>query len=203
MATQKQIDFLDRRLDGVAARADVMIERQLRAQEEAQARADATAEEARRQRARSYAESCRQYAARYDDSYAAFNVQVPQPVDGENPEKYRNRLFNRLVRKLPEGHKWQGVRADDLALGAPMDTVEEMVLEAAKAEGLQPSFDNLPSTGEMIERRRADDAGSKITEFFGRESYIKSMGRPGRRVLRLVNPKDGRVLLGAPFPRAD
>ena len=73
--------------------------------------------------------------ARYDDSFAAFDVQTPVPVDGEHPEKYRIRLFNRLVRKLPEGHAWSDTRADDLPLGPAMDNIEAMVLEAAKQEG--------------------------------------------------------------------
>ena len=66
MATQTQIDFLSRRVDGVAARADALLDRQLRDREEAQARADAEMEVARRQKARAFAEGCRQFQARYD-----------------------------------------------------------------------------------------------------------------------------------------
>jgi hypothetical protein len=201
MASQTQIDFLSRKIDGVSARADALLDRQLRDREEAQARADAEMEVARRQKARAYAEGCRQYAARYDDSFAAFNVSTPVAADGEHPEKFRIRLFNRLVRKLPEGHAWSDTRADDLPLGPAMDNIEAMVLEAAKQEGLKPSFDNLPPSGEIIARPRADAAGAKITEFFGRESFIKSMGRPGRKVARIVNPRTGDVLYGRPFAR--
>lgn len=203
MATQSQMDFINRRIDGVSARADALLERQLRDREEEQARADADLETARRQKARSYAEGCRQYQSRYDNSFSAFNVSTPQAVDGEHPEKYRIRLFNRLVRKLPEGHKWSNTRADDLPLGPALDRIEEMVLEAAKQEGLQPSMENLPPSGEMISRERADDGGGKITEWFGRRSFIAEMGQPGRKVLRLCDPKSGRVLLGQQFNRGD
>jgi hypothetical protein len=197
-----KVEFLQRRVDGVAARADALLERQVRDREEAQARADADMEVARRQKARAYAEGCRQYAARYDDSFAAFNVSTPVAADGEHPEKFRIRLFNRLVRKLPEGHAWADTQADDLPLGPAMDNIEAMVLEAAKQEGLAPSFDNLPEDGTIISRERADDAGSKVTEFFGRESFIAQMGRPGRKVARIVDPRSGNVLWGRNFERA-
>ena len=202
MASQTQIDFLSRKIDGVAARADALLERQVRYREEAQARADAEMEVARRQKARAYAEGCRQLQARYDDSYAAFGVQVPRPVDGEHPEKYRIRLFNRLVRKLPEGHAWSDTRADDLPLGPAMDNIEVMVLEAAKREGLAPSMENLPEDGTIIACPRSDDAGAKITEFFGRESFIKSMGRPGRKVAAIIDRRTGQAIWGRPFERA-
>jgi hypothetical protein len=130
-----KVEFLQRRVDGVAARADALLDRQLRDREEAQAHADAEMEVARRQKARAYSEGCRQFQARYDSAYSAFNVQVPQAVDGEHPEKYRIRLFNRLVRKLPEGQAWSDTRADDLPLGPAMDNIEQLVLEAAKQEG--------------------------------------------------------------------
>jgi hypothetical protein len=198
-----KVEFLQRRVDGVAARADALLDRQLRDREEARARADAEMEVARRQRARAYSEGYRQFQARYDSAYSSFGVQTPQAVDGEHPEKYRIRLFNRLVRKLPEGHAWSDTRADDLPLGPAMDRIEEMVLEAAKQEGLAPSFDNLPEDGTIISLQRADAAGGKITEFFGRRSFIADMGRPGRKVARIVNPKTGQVLLGRAFDRVD
>ena len=106
-----------------------------------------------------------------------------------------------MVRKLPEGHAWSDTRADDLPLGPAMDNIEQMVLEAARQEGLQPSFDNLPESGEIISRERADDAGGRITEWFGRRSFIADMNTPGRKVARIVNPKTGDVLLGRAFDR--
>jgi hypothetical protein len=50
---------------------------------------------------------------------------------------------------------------------------------------------------------RTDDAtGHKEIHYFGTQSFIKSLGRPGRRVLRICNPKTGQVLFGPPIPRA-
>ncbi len=144
-----------------------------------------------------FAEGCRQYQARYDDAFSSFNVQTPQAVDGEHPEKYRIRLFNRFVRKLPEG------QAGGRPLGPAMDNIERMVLDAARQEGLQPSFDNLPPDGSIVMQTRSDaNTGGKFNEFFGRESFIKKMGRPGRKVLRIVDPRSGNAIWGAPFSRA-
>ena len=78
-----------------------------------------------------------------------------------------------------------------------------MVLEAAKEEGLAPSMENLPESGEIISRERADAAGGKVTEFYGRESFIAGMGRPGRKVAAIRNPRTGETLYGRPFSRAD
>ena len=56
-----------------------------------------------------------------------------------------------------------------------------MLIEAAKAEGERPSVDNLPPDGSLVARNRVDDMGAKTTEFFGGESFVKSMGLPGRQ----------------------
>jgi hypothetical protein len=54
--------------------------------------------------------------------------------------------------------------------------------------------------GEKARGTRADaDTGSRVTEWFGKRSFIADMGRLGRRVLRLSDPRSGRVLLGEPF----
>jgi hypothetical protein len=85
----------------------------------------------------------------------------------------------------------------------PKPPRSEMIIAAAKAEGERPSIDNLPTNGAMISRARVDaDSGSKVTEWFGKQSFIKDFTRPGRKVLRLIDPTSRRVLLGAPFPRA-
>ena len=61
-------------------------------------------------------------------------------------------------------------------------------------EGSNPSPETRPEDGTMIARTRVDDMGQRRTEFDGREFFIKSMSRPGQRVLRVCNPKTGDVL---------
>jgi hypothetical protein len=125
---------------------------------------------------------------------------VPEPADDERPSSYRNRLFNRLARKLAPDHELASIRADDLGpQPVVLDRFEAMIIEAAKAEGARPSVENLPSDGSMVMRTRTDDMNGKSIEWYGKESFIKSMGRPGRRVAKIVNPNTGAVLYGKAF----
>jgi hypothetical protein len=184
------------------ARLDAVLEQRTRREEQEQARADADLETARRARMRANAEACREIQALYSDAFRSFNVEVPMPVDGQAPAAFRKMLFNRIVRKLPEANEWAGTRADDIPLGPAMDNIEALVLEAAKVEGEKPSFDNLPDTGMVMRVRTDANTGTKYNEFFGRESFVKSMGREGRKVLHIKNPQTGSVLWGKPIETA-
>jgi hypothetical protein len=54
----------------------------------------------------------------------------------------------------------------------------------------------------LIARNRVDEAtGEKHVDWYGRESFIRDMGRPGHRVLRIIDPKTRSVLFGAPMDR--
>jgi hypothetical protein len=179
-------------------RLDALLDQRLRREEAEQARADASLEDARRQRQRANAEARREIQATYADAYRSFGTEVPAPVDDESPTAFRKRLFNRLARKLPPDHDLAQLRADDLG-SQPIvfDNFEIELIKAATAEGASPSFENLPDDGSLVARHRTDSAtGERMTEFFGRESFIKSMGREGRRVLHIKNPASGAVLWG-------
>jgi hypothetical protein len=164
-------------------RLAAMIDRRADA-EEAQARADAADRMmAERERAREDAERKREIQVRYADAFASHGSLVPAPVDDERPGQYRKRLFDSLQRKLPPTHDLATIRSDDLSSDIARRNFESMVLEAAKAEGLTPSRENLPRDGSMVSRVRVDDdTGERRTEWYGRESFIKQLGRPGRKV---------------------
>jgi hypothetical protein len=183
------------RFSDTMARADEVLAERLR-REKAQLERERQQEEAEaRAQARADAERRSQYQDRYDSAFAAFGTQTPQPAADESPGAYRKRLFENLRRRLPSGNEWASVRADDIPPSARAN-IEALVIEAAKAEGERPSFDGLPRDGSLIARNRVDSAtGEKSVEYFGRESFIKSLGRPTRKVLRLIGP-GGRILLG-------
>ncbi len=166
-------------------RLAAMIDRRADA-EEAQARADAAERMmAEAAQAREDAERRRQYQVRYADAFAAFGSLPPAPIEDERPGQYRARLFEHLRRRLPSGHELAAVRADDLSSASAQARAnfEQMLLQAATAEGATPSVDNLPRDGSMISRVRVDaDTGERRTEWYGRESFIKQLGRPGRKV---------------------
>ena len=191
------------RLDSTMSRLDDVLDSQLRRLEKIEAQHAAEREAARAQRARDNAEARRGIQARYDSAFRSFGSETPMPVDDEGPLAYRSRLYNRLARRLSPDHKLAAIRADDLGNQPQVfDNFEEMLLDAAKAEGERPSQENLPTDGTIIARTRTDsDTGSKVTEFFGRESFIKDFTRPGRKVMRLIDPNSRTVVWGRPLDR--
>lgn len=163
------------------------------------ARRDAERIMAERQQAREDADQRRELQVRYADSFAAFGTQPPMPVDDESPGRYRKRLFDSLQRKLPATHELATIRSDDLssASGQARAHFEQMLLQAAAAEGATPSAANLPRDGSMVTRVRIDpDSGAKRTEFYGRRSFIKDLNQPARRVTAFMT-KAGIVRCGA------
>ena len=169
-------------------RLDAMIDQRLRREEAEQARLDAEQRRADAAQARSDAEACREIGERYDPAFMAHGTQTPQPIDDERPGKYQRRLFTRLQRRLPDSHRLADLDAYDLPLSV-LRNFEPTLIEAAMNEGNNPSPENLPEDGTMIARTRVDDMGQRRTEFYGRESFIKSMSRPGQRVLRVSIPR--------------
>jgi hypothetical protein len=169
-----------------------------------QIRADAAAEaEEERDRLRRNAERCRQLQERYDSSFAAFGKRSPPPKADAKPRSYRTDLFRTAAAMLPSTNELTKLTRDDLEdlPNGAFTNFENDLIEALAAEGEKPSRENTPADGSLIARHRTDDAtGLRSTEWYGRRSFIADMGRPGRRVLRIVNPKTGDVLLGRPFP---
>jgi hypothetical protein len=189
-ALQSQMERLDR-----------IINRRLGEEGAALKRADASLEDARRAKMRDNAEARRLIAQTYDDAFRSFGVTTPEPADDEAPSAFRKRLFNRLARKLPPDHDLAQLRADDLG-SQPIvfDNFETELIKAATAEGQRPSIDNLPDDGSLVARHRTDSAtGERMTEFFGRRSFIADMGRPGRQVERIVDRNSGHAIWGKPF----
>jgi hypothetical protein len=75
-----------------------------------------------------------------------------------------------------------------------LDNIEQLIIEAAKREGERPSAENLPPNGEMVARHRQDDMGQRVTEFYGTQSFLKSMGREGRRVAAIYDRNSGQAI---------
>jgi hypothetical protein len=190
------------RFDETMARADDLLRQRLKREEQELARQDGSLEDARRAKMRQAAEERRQIQAVYADAFASFGTEVPAPVDDEPVPRYRARLFNRIVRRLPQTNEWSSTRADDIPAGPAMDTIERLVIESAQLEGQRPSFENLPDDGSMIMRTRVDDMGEKSINWYGKESFIKSMGRPGRRSSASLTATVGRRFGADPFDRA-
>ena len=122
------------------------------------------------------------------------------PGADESPGRFRTRLYETLRRRLPPSNEWASARADDLAPDA-RSVIEGFIITAAEQEGLRPSVANLPPDREITRSRTDPETGAKSTEFFAKELFVKSLGRPGRRVVRLLDPKSRTVIWGAPMER--
>lgn len=192
------------RFDETLSRIDSVLDAQTRRLEVVEAREAAAREEARRARMRDAMHERTEIGSRYADAFRSFGNEVPAPVDDEAPSRYRARLFNRLARRLSPDHDLASVRADDVSSSPTVfDNFEKLLLDAAKAEGEKPSVANLPPSGEMVARHRTDaDTGSRVTEFFGRELFIKSMGLPGRKVRCIRDARSGQAIWGTGLPQA-
>jgi hypothetical protein len=190
------MSYVQDRIDGSTRRIDAMLDGIARREAERQRAEDAEREEARRVRMRDNAERRREFGARYADAFAAFGVEMPPPVDNESAGEYRKRLFNRLVRKLPRSHSLADVRADDIPGGAAARNFEQLLLEAVKLEAERPSPENLPRDGSLIRRDETDPmTGAHSIKWLGKESFIKSMGRPSGRVLRIIDRKNNNSVV--------
>jgi hypothetical protein len=177
---ERSVERLDRLLS-------IQSRREMHAIADSIARRDAERaerDEALRDRELRHADSCRKHAQRYDGAFAQFGEVTPQRINGEWPGDYRRRLFTMLQRRIALDHRLAAdVRADDLGTSL-IGTLEPELLAAAAQEAERPSRANLPRDGSMIERNRVDArSGARETTFFGRESFIRSMGQAPRRVV--------------------
>jgi hypothetical protein len=195
MSTAAQQKF-----DQTLSRLDSALDSQLRRVEKVEARIDAEREAARAQRMRDNAEQRREIQATYADAYRSFGTEVPMPVDDEPVAAFRKRLFNRLARKLAPDHELSNIRADDVSSSPTVfNHFENEMIKAAALEGEQPSEANLPDDGGLVMRTRTDDMGEKSINWYGKQSFIRGMGRPGRPVERIVDRKTGNCIWGRPF----
>jgi hypothetical protein len=193
-----RIDRIDRRLD---LAADAALER-ARRDVKAMRRADALDQEEARSKARRDAERCARHQLVYDQAFQKFGRRAPEPAVDAHPPTYRRKLFSDGQNLLPDGHSLTRFDAADLD-GSSVPVLERQLIEELDREAEAPSGSNLPESPDDPRARRevANSMGAKKTEYHARTSFIKDMGRAGRRVLRLVDPRDGRVLLGAHYSR--
>jgi hypothetical protein len=131
-------------------------------------------------------EASRQFQAYYDETLRSVGTRAPAPSLGQSCNDYRREVLRQLKRTfLPQNHdlyqvQYRGLRADAL------DAFEPQLLQAVVKEARNP--ENLPP-GEIrpIEVRGPD--GQKWIDWIGRESFVKQMMRPGRRVLSFTTDR--------------
>jgi hypothetical protein len=117
--------------------------------------------------------------AYYDSWLVKIGERARAPVLGEDRTTYRQEQLRAIKRQHLRNHDLYKVNMRGLT-GQALDNIEPMVLQAAVDEYWNPR--NVP-LGEIHERKRMDENGQvRCIEFLGQESFVKFMGRPGRRV---------------------
>jgi hypothetical protein len=122
--------------------------------------------------------SGRVYQERADNALQPWDIRAPAPVLGEDVAKDRRDLAVKLKKQLPEDHQLRKVqyrRLDDTTLSI----FEPQLYRAVRAEALNP---NTVPPGEFRRVVKVDTNGLKMVEWIGQQSFVKEMGRPGRRV---------------------
>jgi hypothetical protein len=166
--------------------------------EEAEARDDAAA---KRERVRADDLKCRDLAASYQPDFAAFGAEPPLIRGDEWASDYERRLLRGLQRRLSPKSDLADpqILADDCTPGVFRE-ISRMVRAEAAREAASPSLENLPASvnDPRAKFERTDDMGQRVVEFRAKESFIRDLGLPGRRVLRIIDPRTRSVLMGPP-----
>jgi len=104
--------------------------------------------------------------------------QVPAPTLGQTCPDYQRETMRLLKKTYLQHHQLYSVNMR----GLPNDALQPMwntVIPAVKTEAVNPL--TVPK-GEMREIVKTDANGLKVRHFIGQDSFVRFMGRPGRRV---------------------
>jgi hypothetical protein len=114
--------------------------------------------------------------ARADAVFNGFGQRAPRPLEGEALMDYRKRLATKLK---SYSTIWKGVKFSQLPDEA-FAVAEGQVYADATAAASNPVD---LGAGELRQVTKTDPTtGVRTIVFYGKESFVKSMGRPGRRV---------------------
>jgi hypothetical protein len=124
----------------------------------------------------------------FDSALRQVGARAPAPSLGMSVNDYRRETLRTLKHTfLPPAHdlfkvQYRGLKADAL------DALEPQLLKAVQVEAVNPA--HVP-VGQLKKIERMDEYGKvKCIDFIGQESFVKAMGRPGRRVVRFMAPVD-------------
>jgi len=114
--------------------------------------------------------------ARADAVFAGFGERAPRPLEGEILVDYRKRLATKLKKHSATWGKVKLSELPDSAFQIAEDTIyNDAISAAANPVDLE--------AGELRMVTKIDPStGVRSNVFYGKESFVKKMGRPGRRV---------------------
>jgi hypothetical protein len=114
--------------------------------------------------------------ARADTVFSGFGQRAPRPLEGEVLADYRRRLATKLK---SYSTVWKNVKFSQLPDEAFAIAESQVYSDAASAASNPVDLE----AGELRAVTKIDPStGVRSIVFYGRESFVKQMGRPGRRV---------------------
>jgi hypothetical protein len=131
-------------------------------------------------------QACQMWQAYYDDVGKQVGVRAPPPVLGQHPNDYRRETLRMFKKSFLNHHPLAKINMR----GLPDDVLpqfEAQVLEAVPKEAYNPA--SVPE-GELRRVERLDQTG-RVAEinWIGQTSFVKDMGRPGRRVVSFTTDR--------------
>jgi hypothetical protein len=133
-------------------------------------------------------ETARQFQEYYQESLREVGVRIPAPLLGQSVREYRQGTLDALQQALLQNHPLGKVEVRELRNDA-LKEYEPLIVQACVNERTNPA--NVP-VGQLKPIKVLDQYGRvQMTKFIGQESFVKSLGRAGRRVVNFF--ADGRV----------
>src|SRR5262245_18061929 len=125
-------------------------------------------------------DASRRWQEHYQKEVEDIGLNIPPPTLGQSTNDYRREMM-RLLKKtfLPATHDLSKVNMR----GLPDDVLsgfEDMLLPGCKIAAFDPL--TVPK-GLIRDVLKTDVNGPKVRHFLGQDSFVKFMGRPGRRVV--------------------
>lgn len=116
----------------------------------------------------------------FDSTLRKIGMRAPQPTLGQTTIDYVRETLRTVKQTfLPASHPLYAWQMRQLKADA-IHALEPQVLQAAVVEANNPC--HVPA-GELRKVEELDDYGKlKTIKWIGQESFVKAMGRPGRRV---------------------
>ena len=131
---------------------------------------------------------CADIQARADSIASAWGERAPAPMQGETPIGYRVRLLRHHQQHCTE----PSFKTLDLgALAATHPTALDGIETRIYADSVAASANPVGPDDRMIQRTKIDpDSGHRITEFFGRHTFIHHLKRPSMRATAFLTPNN-------------
>ena len=125
-------------------------------------------------------DTCRQWQEYYDNKLRTIGMRAPSPVLGQTVAEYCRKVLVQTKKAfIPHSHELRQFSLDDVRSDA-LAVLGPQILDAAVVEANNPQ--NVLA-GELRKIERLDEYGKvKTIDWIGQESFVKAMGRPGRRV---------------------